>query len=260
MALESILAQLGRNPSTVAACFDFDGTLSEIKDDPDGVQPVPGVVDDLVELASRIGVVAIVSGRPVSFLERFFSDDNIQLSGLYGIEHRSGGELQVHPDASQWLPAISRAVEEARAEFGAEAVEDKGYSVTVHYRRESEEFGERVLAWAERVAEDTGLEDRGAKQSIELHPPIVRSKGDAVEDMLGGISAASYFGDDLGDLPAFERLATLTKNGALETSARVVVAGPETPDQMHTHATNVLEGPTKARAAIAQMIEALPTL
>ena len=258
MALEAIVSQISRAPRTVGAFFDFDGTLSPICDDPESVQPLPGVVDSLTTLADSLGVVAIVSGRPVSFLERIFPNPDLQLSGLYGLEHRSKGELRVDEAALEWSSTVAAVVERATVEFGIAAVEDKRYSITVHYRRESEEFADRVHVWAEEVAADTGLEARGAKQSVEIHPPIVRSKGDAVEEMLEGVQMAGYFGDDLGDRPAFERLASLATNGSLSTSARVLVTGPETPSELHEHATDVVQGPKGAYDAIMDMVAALP--
>src|SRR2546423_231348 len=47
--------------------FDFDGTLAPIQDNPDTVQPVPGVMDTLAALRERTAKVAIVSARPVEF-------------------------------------------------------------------------------------------------------------------------------------------------------------------------------------------------
>ena len=258
MALHAIVSQLARAPRTVAAFFDFDGTLSSICDDPESVRPLAGVVDGLSVLAKELGVVAIVSGRPVSFLESVFSDANLQLSGLYGLEHRSNGELRVDEAALEWSSSIAAVAESATAEFGAAAVENKRYSITVHYRRENEDFAQRVHAWAAKVSADTGLEARGAKQSVEIHPPIVRSKGDAVEDMLDGAQVASYFGDDLGDRPAFERLASLTNDGSLSSSARVLVTGPETPPALGEYATDLVEGPEGAYELILQMVQALP--
>lgn len=257
MTLESIILRVQQGPQSVGAFFDFDGVLAPLQDNPSTVQPLEGVVDALSTLSEGLGVVAVVSGRPVSFLEQFFHDDRIELSGLYGIEHRSCGALTIDEKAAEWMPVISSAVEEATREFGAEAVEDKRYSITVHYRRQAEAFGKRVHAWSADLADRTGLEARPAKMSIELHPPSSRSKGDAIEDMSTALRAGSYFGDDVGDLPAFARLAEMVDRGDLQESARVLIAGPETPEELRSHVTDVLEGPSRALEAIQQMVGAL---
>ena len=256
MSLEAIIGRLGNDPRSVGTFFDFDGVLAPLQDDPDTVRPLDGATEALSALAGTVGIVGVVSGRPVSFLERFFDDERIELSGLYGIEHRSGGDLTVDAAAAEWGPMMATTVQEATREFGSDAVEDKRYSITVHYRRQDAAFGERVHAWASDLAVRSGLEARPAKMSVELHPPSSRSKGDAIEDMLAGMRAGSYFGDDVGDLPGFSRLATLVDRGDLDESARILVAGPETPDELRAHVTDIVDGPTGALEAIRHMVDA----
>lgn len=257
MGLDELLGVAATQPGTVGLFFDFDGTLSRIQDDPASVQPLPDVVSSLEALTERLGVIAIVSGRPVSFLEQHFQNPNVQLSGLYGIERRIDGRPDTDPQALKWSTTMAAIIDMARGEFGEAAVEDKQHSLTVHYRRESEDFATAVHEWAEGVALATGVDMHGAKQSVELHPPIERSKGDAVQDLAKGITAAGYFGDDLGDIPAFERIAAMTTNGSLSVSARVLVAGPETSESLRDHATDVFDSPDCVRDTIVNLTETL---
>jgi len=254
MGLGHILEAVATDPGHVGLFSDLDGTLSEIVDDPDAVIPVPGVIDRLAALAEHLGTVAIVSGRPVSFLERFFAPP-IELSGLYGLEHRSGERLLVDPTAVEWQQVMSRTADRAREEFGLEVVEDKRYSITVHYRGMSSSFTERVTAWARSIADDTGLDARAAKMSVELHPPTSRSKGDAVEDMARPLRSAIYLGDDVGDLPAFTRLEQLHQSGQLDSYAVVLVASDETPNNLRTHATDVVSGPDEVAAILGKLLD-----
>lgn len=239
MGIEDVLGVAARFPKECALFSDFDGTLSHIIDDPTLVQPIDGATEVLLELTTQLGTVGVVSGRPVSFLERFFQAP-IELSGLYGLEHRTGDQVTVDPDAIEWLPVMSQAADEARERFGTEAVEDKRYSITIHYRRASEEVGEAVVEWADAVARKTGLHAQSAKMSVELHPPTSRTKGDAIAGMLGGMKAAIYLGDDVGDLPAFERLRAASDSGQLEAYATVLVSSDETAPEMHDAATDVV--------------------
>ncbi len=39
--------------------------------------------------------------------------------------------------------------------------------------------------------------------SVELRPPVKTDKGTVVDELASGLGAACFFGDDLGDLPAF---------------------------------------------------------
>lgn len=248
MGLDEVYAVVANDPRHCALFTDFDGTLSNIIDDPALVEPLEGAGELLAELATKLGAVAVVSGRPVGFLERFFAPP-IELSGLYGLENRTGDRLLIDSAALEWLPVMSRTADEAREQFGLELVEDKRYSLTVHYRRAAED-AERIQAWAADIAARSGLDARAAKMSVELHPPVQRSKGDAVGDLLVGMETAVYIGDDVGDLPAFVRLRDAVTAGELESSATVLVATHETVPEMHELATDVVDTPEAALAIL----------
>ena len=59
----------------VLLCLDYDGTISEIVQDPALARPVPGVPEVLAEFVARRDriAVAIVSGREVATLQRISS-------------------------------------------------------------------------------------------------------------------------------------------------------------------------------------------
>ncbi len=243
MGLEAVLSEVARNPSAVGLFSDFDGTLARIVPDPATVVPVEGAVDRLDELSTLLGRVAVVSGRPVEFLHGFFAAD-VELSGLYGIEHWEGGRFLVDHAAIEWLPTVRGAVDAAIAEFGESVVEDKTYSLTLHYRHaEDGDLAVRLRAWADDHASTAGLEVRVARMSIELHPPIGLSKADALDTMLAGLTSAIYFGDDIGDGPALAHLGELVDGGRLDAGASVLVSSDETPSELRALATDIVEGP-----------------
>jgi trehalose 6-phosphate phosphatase len=234
------LAPLLVEPARSALLFDFDGTLSPIVDDPDAVRPAPGAIELLAELAQRFGTVGAVSGRPVEFLVAHLPEAMV-LSGLYGLEwSRDGVRRAGSDDAEQWRPVVADAA--ARAESaGIEGVrvEAKGLSVTLHYRNRPGS-GPQVEALARELADDTGLLDRPAKMSVELHPPVTADKGLAVRELAEGADAVLYVGDDLGDLPAYEALAELRAGGT--PTVAVAVATTELPEQVRAVADVVVAG------------------
>ena len=103
MSLDTFLAAIAHEPARAGLFTDFDGTLAPIQADPASVVPVDGVAARLDALAAVLGRVAVVSGRPVDFLRGFF-DDEVELSGLYGIEHWTHDRLLVDRTAVEWLP------------------------------------------------------------------------------------------------------------------------------------------------------------
>ena len=67
--LSADLIELRRDPGSSGIFADFDGTLSEIVDEPSAAVAVPGVLAVLDALAGRYRQVGLLSGRPVAFLE-----------------------------------------------------------------------------------------------------------------------------------------------------------------------------------------------
>ncbi|MGH9304030.1 MAG: trehalose-phosphatase, partial [Acidimicrobiales bacterium] len=86
------------DPAATALLTDFDGTLSPIVVEPDSAYPLPGAVEALESLSAQLGAVAVVSGRPASFLVDHLglsTDSAIDLFGLHGVEHVVAGHLEV---------------------------------------------------------------------------------------------------------------------------------------------------------------------
>ena len=252
VGFDSVLETASARPLSVGVFSDFDGTLSELIEVPAEVLPVAGAVEAIDCLATLCGTVAIVSGRPVSFLGEFFSP-LVELSGLYGIEHRSGSKLEIDEAAVEWLPVIEAVAVDGASRFGESVVENKTYSLTVHYRTETADTAAAIESWAEETGGRHGLHVGRAKMSVELHPPISRDKGDAIGDMLDGISVAVYFGDDRGDRSGFERLLTARREGALACAATVLVRGAETPAELCESATDIVATPHDVVAMLEQL-------
>ena len=237
------------DPSRSAILTDFDGTLAPIVDDPAAAVPLPGAVDVLRRLATRYGLVGVVSGRPVSYLEQQVGD-GLWLSGLYGLEGIAGGERFEAPEAADWRPVVAGAVTRAQGEFDG-AVEPKGLSLTIHFRTRPE-LGPGVRRWADAEAERTGLVVRTAKASLELHPPVEADKGTVVEAAAAGMAAVCFLGDDVGDLPAYDGLDRLAEAGV--HTVRVAVSTVEAPAALLERADVVVDGPAGALNLLASLL------
>lgn len=252
----AVLKAAAENPRSVGVFSDMDGTLSNLIEDPSAVVPVEGAVDQIRALSERCGRVAVVSGRPVSFLEQFFGAP-AELSGLYGIEHLSSSGLAVDPAALQWQPVLAQIAADAVERFGPAAVEDKTYSLTLHYRRLAEPGRVELVEWVTAIAHQHGLHAREAKMSMELHPPIDTDKGAVLGTLFAGLDAAVYFGDDVGDRSAFERICQAVDSGALKAGAGVLVNGPETPSKLTAIVTDEVRSPGEVVELLGQLVAAV---
>ena len=237
------LGPLLQAPGRTGIFCDFDGTLAPLVPDPDAAVPVAGAVEVLEALAERYARVGIVSGRPLGFLHRFF-DGGMYLAGLYGLEWSDGGDRHDHPQAGAWREAVDD-VASCSIGRGPEGmrVEPKGLSLTLHYR-EHPEAADEVRAWADAQAARSGLVARGARMSVELHPPIDADKGTALRQAAADLEAICFLGDDLGDLAAFDALDELGADGV--RTLRVAVASGDAVEELVARADLVLDGPADA--------------
>jgi trehalose 6-phosphate phosphatase len=241
------------HPDRAALVIDYDGTLSPIVEDPADALPLPGMAELLAGLAERYERVAVVSGRPVSFLLDVLPDSLI-LTGLYGLEATSGGQRFDHPLGGSWREVIDdvAALAEVRGPEGMR-VERKGLSLTLHFRAHPE-LEEAVKAFADGQAARSGLVCRPARMSFELHPPIDVDKGTAVRNLARGIDALCYIGDDVGDLAAFDALDELSGDGV--SVLRVAVRSNESNAELLERADLVVDGPEGVRDLLERLVAA----
>ncbi len=251
------LAVLLEDPATSAVLTDFDGTLAPIVPDPAMAVALPGAAEVLGALARRFAVVGVVSGRPADFLaERLHgAGPAVRLYGVYGLEWIEDGALRRHPAAEPWRRAATEVADAARAAFAGEAVgiEDKGASVTVHWRR-APEAGARVEAFTATWAARTGLSPQPGRMAVELRPPLPVDKGAVVEALARGSTAACFAGDDAGDLAAFAALDRLAEAGT--RAVRLAVADEESPPELVAAADMVVQGPAEALRLLEMLARA----
>jgi trehalose 6-phosphate phosphatase len=208
--------------------FDFDGTLSPIGEDPEAVVPVPDAVDALAALAGEAALVAVVSARPVGFLgDRLGHVPGLHLHGLYGLEYSADGGRTVAtaPEAVPYLPLMARIVDEARATFPTALIEDKRLSCALHYRT-TPQLQPAIEEWTTARADSYGLKLQHGRMVVELKPPVDTDKGAVVRTAAQSLSGAWYFGDDLGDLPAYAALDELARRPGFH-AVRVAIANAD---------------------------------
>ena len=238
--------------------LDFDGTLAPIVDDPAKAHIHPDAAAALVDLASEVAAIAVITGRParqaldLGGLEEV--GDALQAAGKelfvfgqYGNERWSSGRRRIlGARPPRGLATFERDLPRTLRQAGADAafVEDKGLAVAVHTRRlpDPEAAFERLLPPMRELAHRHGLVLEPGRAVIEVrsagsHKGLVVDRLAAVLDAQGFVFA----GDDLGDVEAFEAVEELGKQGiaplrvcsasdeqsALVELSDVVVRGPE---------------------------------
>jgi len=262
--IDEAVAWTGERLADCGFFFDFDGTLAPIQDDPEAVRPVDSAEAALAELARRAKRTAVISARPVGFLaDRLGRVPGLGLYGLYGLESSFDGGRTVStlPAAEPYAPVLADVVQAARLAFPQALIEDKRLSCALHFRT-APESAPAILAWAADRAERDGLRIQHGRMVVELKPPVDWDKGAAVRSALPGLAGAWYFGDDLGDLPAFAALA-LASNGPAADPARpplrgfaVAVTSPESDQRLIEQAQYRIDGPARVPVLLNRIIAA----
>jgi trehalose 6-phosphate phosphatase len=237
--------------------LDFDGALAPIVADPDAARALPEALDALRRMVERVGLVAVVSGRPVAFLTAVLPDDpRLLLVGQHGLERIVGGRRDVDPRVEPWREAVAAAAREAEAELPDLLVEQKGdIAVNLHWRTVPHRAAE-AEALGRRLAQAHGLDALPMRMALELRPPVPVDKGTVVEELAAGRHAALFAGDDHGDLAAFTALDRLVAAGRLDHAVRVAVRSGEAPAALLEAADHQVDGPAGLAALLARIADA----
>jgi trehalose 6-phosphate phosphatase len=239
----SLLAPLTGAPERSAILLDVDGTLAPIAARPELSEVPPETKVELRRLVAKYLLVACVSGRSGAEAARLVGVEGIRIVGNHGLELDSR--------AAELAEAVRQFVS-ALAIPGGIRLEDKGLSITLHYREAADpEEAERWLAEVAAAALEEGLDARWGRMVLEIRPAVSADKGTAVRALIADSAAtrALYAGDDVTDLDAFTGL----DGGGLECVVRIAVASSEGPNELVARADLVVGSP----AALTQLLRLL---
>lgn len=201
-----------------AVFFDFDGTLSDIVDDPDAARPVAGATEALEKLAARCPV-AVLSGRDLADVAKRVGVPGIWYAGSHGFELTApDGTHHQNEAAAAAIPVLERAAAQLREELGGLAgvmVEHKRFGVAVHYRNAARDRVGEALAAVRAAGRRDGLRVTTGREVIELRPDLDWDKGktlrwviDHLHEAGSGALTPVYLGDDITDEDAFDAVRT----------------------------------------------------
>lgn len=196
---------------------DFDGTLCEFDPDPAAVYLPPARVELLNAMAASGVSIGIVSGRRLADLRgRIGALNAAYLAGFHGLEIVSPAGSFTHPDVvsvQTLVHDIARAIAPGVASLPGVFIEDKEFSISLHYREATpaaQVVAQSLLTTAARPDVDAGrLTMLPGARLIELLPNVKWDKGTAVKwlreeaERVHGDVALIYIGDDVTDEHAF---------------------------------------------------------
>lgn len=213
-ALQALGLADGLSTRSPAVFFDFDGTLSDIVEDPDAAVPAPGAAEALQQLAAQCPV-AVLSGRDLADVSQRVGLPGIWYAGSHGFELTApDGTHHQNDAAAQAIPILEQAAAELRDQLGSipgVVVEHKRFGVAVHYRNAARDRIGEVSAAVRAAGRRDELRVTTGREVIELRPDVDWDKGKTLRWVIdqmqrdgSGTLVPIYLGDDITDEDAFD--------------------------------------------------------
>lgn len=179
--------------SETLVAFDFDGTLAPMSRDPRAAQLRKSTAKLLTRIAERYPV-AVISGRPrTDVLARLNGAKVRAVVGNHGLEP-SPDAPRYHEIVKGWLPPLR----EALAEVQGVEIENKLYSLTIHYRRSRAKAKARTII-GEALSKLGNMRVTDGRLLVNVLPPDAPNKGTALLQIRSTLNAehAVFVGDDV---------------------------------------------------------------
>jgi trehalose-phosphatase len=209
-----------RESRRVLLLCDYDGTLAPIVDRPE-LAELPKRARQLLQslTAQHKFIVGILSGRALDDLKGRVAINNIIYAGNHGLEIEGSAINFVNPLAEEVRPVfrlMSQVLSKAFQHIKGVLVEDKGLTLSVHYRMVPEEklddvktVFESVISIAQSLKQ---VKVTLGKRVYEIRPPVDWGKGKAIDLLMerlsnlpgNGETLPIFLGDDRTDEDGFK--------------------------------------------------------
>jgi trehalose 6-phosphate phosphatase len=233
------------DPKTIAILLDVDGTMVDIGPSPFEVHISDGLRESLTRLFDLTGgALALVSGRPIRDLDLLFAPLELPAIGGHGAEIRACGEKVITSVQSLSQDLRGQLAQAAALDSGIE-VEDKGYSLALHYRNapQHEEWLLRQIAAKCAAFPGEATEVLPGKAMFEVKRPAV-NKGESVRQLMRLAPFAGrvpvFIGDDVTDESVFEAMPELGGKGFSVT-------------RQFPGLTGIFDSPSQVRSALQRL-------
>jgi trehalose 6-phosphate phosphatase len=195
----------------IAILLDIDGTLLDLMPTPREVWVPPGLRETLNGLLAKTsGALALVSGRSLNDIDLIFAPEEFTAVGGHGAEMR----LTVSDDAATMLaPRLDSELKRRLAAIARLSpgilLEDKGYSLALHYRLApyAEVAIREAIALIQSDLPDAPIEVLPGKCVFEVKHSGV-SKASGVRELMTHAPFTGrrplFIGDDVTDETVFE--------------------------------------------------------
>jgi trehalose-phosphatase len=197
--------------------LDYDGTLVPIQKLPSSAVLPTKMKEFLRRVSKRPNVsLGLVTGRSLSDIKRMVHLNSVFYVANHGFHTSLAKSRWVHPEAQRAHPVLGKIFSELRSALSSipgVLIEDKQYTLSVHYRNVRERSVPLLKKSVRRVVRPyrTMVKMTTGKKVIEVRPNVSWDKGHAVLRVIKllpsrGKPLIVYIGDDKTDEDAFRLL------------------------------------------------------
>ncbi len=246
--------------SRILLLSDYDGTLTPIVSQPEEAILSAEVREKLRALAAKPTFSAgIISGRLLSDVRALVGIEGIYYAGNHGLEIEGPGLTFINAAAKAAqaeLKGLAQQFSARLASIEGVIVEDKGLSLSIHYRLVKESEVEVVAEIFSQIT-SPGLREgkirvASGKKVWEVRPPIDWHEGKAVATIMKEMKSVFkyeqlltiYMGDDLPDEDAFRVIH--------RPEGWSIFIGPENPS---SKAEYYLNSPKEVETFLSRLLE-----
>ncbi|XP_047319323.1 trehalose-phosphate phosphatase B-like [Impatiens glandulifera] len=224
---------LGRK---IVVFLDYDGTLSNIVDNPDLAYMTPQMQKTLKKVVQCFPT-AIISGRGREKVRDFVELDNVWYAGSHGLDiaaplqsfkygdpkhqtrvlDKMGNEIVLFQPAKKYLPEIQKllvTLDEKTKDINGVLIENNTFCVSVHFRHVNDEDYSTLENLVKSVVKEYQcFRMAKGKMVFEIRPNMEWNKGHALNYFLDTLGFGNsdefiplYIGDDRTDEDAFKAI------------------------------------------------------
>ena len=198
--------------------LDYDGTLTPIVGRPEDAKISEEMRNTVIDLCNNFSVT-IVSGRCRDDVQALLGLDGMVYAGSHGFDILGPNLQMINEDAKAMMPVIASIIEKVTKEVGdieGSIIENKKFSLAVHYRQVDEEkYFEKIKKCCEdAIVGHDGLRLMHGKKVFEILPAFDWDKGKAVRFVVKALGfnwdevVVVYIGDDTTDEDAYRMIRT----------------------------------------------------
>ncbi|ORX60421.1 hypothetical protein DM01DRAFT_1365833 [Hesseltinella vesiculosa] len=215
--------------------FDYDGTLTPIRDRPEDAKPSAETIELLTALCQNpANTVWVVSGRDQDTLDQWLGGvPHLGMSAEHGcFSRRANGKWVSNIDRIDmaWKDDVREIFRYYTERTPGSFIEEKRGSLTWHYRQADAKYGAFQAKECQNHLEQSivgklPVETLVGKMNLEVRPTLI-NKGEVVKRCLGQSSTADFVfcaGDDRTDEDMFR---SLTTNATADIMVFTVSVGP----------------------------------